>query len=110
MNFETIIRDVESGQIKDDDNTVSCKGQTNIVHGEVIDNILVVSQTRIVLKEEQMTISGNEIEVLGDHLRLGCKPSTGGCRTIDRTYVRSEEFANSKSRRRGTTGLMRLPM
>ena len=32
MNAETIIRDVESGQIKDEDNAVSCKGQTNIVH------------------------------------------------------------------------------
>ena len=91
MNAETIIRDVESGQIKDEDNVVSCKGQTNIVHGEVIDNILVVSQTRIILKEEQMTISGNEIEVLEDHLTLTCKPSTGGCRTMDKTYVWSQE-------------------
>ena len=99
MNGETIIRMVDAGMIKDEDNSVSCKGITQSIDGEVIDNILIISQTKVILKEESLTISGNEVEVLGDHLTLSCKPTSGGCRTMEKTFVWSQQISECPLRK-----------
>ena len=99
MNGETIIRAVEAGMIKDENNAVSCKGITQSINGEVVDNILVISQTKVILKEESLTISGNDVEVLGDHLTLSCKPSDGGCRTMEKTFVWSQQTSECQLRK-----------
>lgn len=99
MNGETIIRMVEAGMIKDEDNAVSCKGITQNVNGEIIDNILILSQTKVILKEESLTISGNDVEVLGDHLTLSCKPAAGGCRTMEKTFVWSQQISECPLRK-----------
>ena len=99
MNGETIIRAVEAGMIKDEDNSVSCKGITQSINGEVIDNIVIISQTKVILKEESLTISGNEVEVLSDHLTLSCKPAAGGCRTMEKTYVWSQQISECPLRK-----------
>ena len=99
MNGETIIRMVDAGMIKDEDNSVSCKGITQSINGEVIDNILIISQTKVILKEESLTISGNEVEVLGDHLTLSCKPTSGGCRTMEKTFVWAQQTSECPLRK-----------
>ena len=99
MNGETVIRSVEAGMIKDEDNSVSCKGITQKINDKVIDNILIISQTKVILKEESLTISGSEVEVLGDHLTLPCKPADGGCRTMEKTFVWSQQMTECPLRK-----------
>ena len=91
MNAETIVRQMEAGMIKDVNNAVSCKGITVNVNGEITDNMIIASQSRVILKEELLTISGKEVEVMGDHLTLDCQPNQGGCRTMDRTYIWAQQ-------------------
>ena len=87
MNTELLVKSVELGEVKDSNNAVSCKGQTTNIEGELIDDILVIAQTKIVIKEEDYILNGREVESVDDHLILECKPSAGGCRSHRKTYV-----------------------
>ena len=87
MNAETVIRVAESGQISDNDDQVQCKGQPTRIGDQLIDNIIVLAQIKVTLREEEFILDGLKMEVLSDHLILDCKPSVGGCRTMDKTFV-----------------------
>ena len=67
--------------VKDANNEVSCKGQTVNIGGELIDDILIITQTKVVIQEEDFILTGRNIEAVDDHLILECSPSSGGCRS-----------------------------
>ena len=87
MNTELLIKSVELGEMKDANNAVSCKGQTVNIEGELIDDILIIAQTKVVIKEEDFILSGRNVEAVDDHLILECNPSAGGCRSSRKTYI-----------------------
>ena len=53
MNAETIIRVVEQGEISEHDSGVQCKGQTVRIGEELVDNIIVLSQSKVTIQEEE---------------------------------------------------------
>ena len=87
MNTEVLIKSVELGEVKDANNAVSCKGQTVNIGGELIDDILIIAQTKVVIQEEDFILTGRNIEAVDDHLILECSPSSGGCRSNRKTYI-----------------------
>ena len=87
MNTETIVRVAETGQIEDKNDQVQCKGQATRIGGNIIDNIIVLSQSKVTIKEEKFIVDGTNVEVVADHLILDCKLSSGGCRTLEKTYI-----------------------
>ena len=87
MNTEVLIKSVELGEVKDANNAVSCKGQTVNIGGELIDDILIITQTKVVIQEEDFILTGRNIEAVDDHLILECSPSSGGCRSNRKTYI-----------------------
>ena len=87
MNTETVIRVVERGEITDHDGGVQCKGQTVKIGEELVDNIIILAQTKITIQEEEFLLTGNTIEGVSDHLILSCKPSAGGCRSMEKTFI-----------------------
>ena len=91
INTEVIIRVVEVGMMEDRNDQVQCKGQPTRIGEEIIDNIVVVSQSKITLMEEDFVLDGANLEVVSDHLILPCKPSQGGCRSMAKTYIWARE-------------------
>ena len=87
MNTETVIRVVERGEITDHDGGVQCKVQTVKIGEELVDNIIVLAQTKITIQEEEFLLTGDKIEGVSDHLILLCKPSAGGCRSMEKTFI-----------------------
>ena len=87
MNEETIIRVAEKGQISDNNDQVQCKGQPTRINGQIIDNIVVLAQIKIVIMEEDFILNGANLEVVSNHLILDCQPTAGGCRTIEKTFI-----------------------
>ena len=87
MNTETVIRVVERGEITDHDSNVQCKGQTVKIGEELVENIVVLAQTKITIQEEEFLLTGDTIEGVSDHLILECKPSAGGCRSMEKTFI-----------------------
>ena len=96
---ETILKIVEKGMIKDKNNAVSCKGQAQKLGSEIIDNIIVIAQIKIVLMEENFIINNGEVEVINDHIILDCRPSAAGCRTMDKTYIWGKGKSNCPIRK-----------
>ena len=87
MNTETVIRVVERGEITDHDSNVQCKGQTVKIGEELVENIVVLAQTKITIQEEEFLLTGDTIESVSDHLILECKPSASGCRSMEKTFI-----------------------
>ena len=87
MNTETVIRVVERGEITDNNGNVQCKGQTTKIGEKLVDRIIILAQTRVTIQEEEYLLTGNTIESVSDHLILSCKPTDGGCRSMDKTFI-----------------------
>ena len=77
MNEETIIRVTQRGQISDNNDQVRYKGQPTRINGQIIDNIVVLAQIKIVIMEEEFILNGANLEVVSNHLILDCQPTAG---------------------------------
>ena len=53
INTELLVKSVELGEMKDANTAVSCKGQTTNIDGELLDDILIIAQTKIGIKKEE---------------------------------------------------------
>ena len=87
MNTENLIWADEVGLIKDRDGGVRCQGQQHRINGEIVEDILVLTQYRITVREEKFLIKGEQIESETAHLDLPCKARMEGCVTAEATFT-----------------------
>ena len=78
MNTENVFSVTEKGMIRDEDNAVSCQGETVKVHDQLFDNMILVSQYKITVLEEDYIIQDGQVETLRDHLILDAELRRGG--------------------------------
>ena len=87
MNTENLIWADEVGLIKDQDGGVRCQGQQHRINGEIVEDILVLTQYRITVREEKFLIKGTQIESETAHLALPCQAHMEGCVTAEATFI-----------------------
>ena len=87
INTENIFSVTEKGMIKDQDNAVSCQGETVKIHNEIFDNIVMISQYKVTLLDEEYIVENNKIENLRDHITLDTNLRSGGIFTNGQFYM-----------------------
>ena len=91
IGYENIITSYDLGIINIDNNRVSCRGQSARFHDKIVDDILQVSQYKVIVQKEKFIIDHekNQVEVAADHTMLpsSCNTETQGCQIADRTFV-----------------------
>ena len=86
INTENIFSVTEKGMIKDEDNAVSCQGQTVKVHDQLFDNMILISQYKVTVLEEDYIVQSGQVETLRDHLILDAELRRGGLFTNGRFF------------------------
>ena len=87
MNTENLIWADEVGLIKDQDGSVRCQGQQHRINGEIVEDILVLTQYRITVREEKFLINGEQIESETADLALPCQAHMEGCVTAEARFT-----------------------
>ena len=91
IGAETTLWNEDLGVILIADNTVSCRGQPTRINNNVVNDILKVSQYKVVVAREvfKASIPTNQVEVAATHEMLPseCGTESQGCQVADRTYV-----------------------
>ena len=90
FNAENVIKSEDRGTLTIGDNSVACRGQSMKFGAFIVEDILEVSQYKlIIIKEKFLVSSDNRVETYADHLRLPtrCSVTSRGCQTHDTTYV-----------------------
>ena len=78
---ETIFTASERGVIKAEEGNIYCEGEEMKINNEIIEGVLILSQYRITITEEDYIIDNNKVEVVSDHIILPeeCTPEKGQC-------------------------------
>ena len=86
---ETVIPDEDIGILKLDNGKVECRGQSRVIDNTMVDNIVELSQTRIIIRPITVKSVEDTTEILQDHLILPgkCHIKKGACKTEGKTYV-----------------------
>lgn len=91
IGAETTLYTEDSGVIQITDNAVSCRGQSMKINHNVVNDILQVSQYKVVVTKEtfNVNVQKGQVEVAATHEMLPpeCDLDAGGCRISDRTFV-----------------------
>lgn len=87
MNSETLLWADEVGLIKDQNGGVTCQGQQHRINGEIVEDVIVLTQYRIRVREERYLIKGGQIESETAHLALPCQAHMEGCVTAEATFT-----------------------
>ena len=62
----------EKGQIGDNNDQVQSKGQPTRINGQIIDNIVVLAQIKVVIMEEEF-IFGSSVKLFISRLSINCR-------------------------------------
>ena len=89
IGSETVIYSNDRGTIITSDNKISCRGQSMRFGNHIVNDVIQISQYKILIKEEKFIIKDRRVEAASEHLMLpdGCRVGNVGCQTIDRTYT-----------------------
>ncbi len=91
IGAETTIHTEDLGVILTSDNSISCRGQPTKIGNSVVNDILQVSQWKVIVAKEKFNINirKSQVEVMASHemLPMECGPESGGCQVGDRTFV-----------------------
>ena len=89
IGVENLITSYDLGVIQVNADSISCKGQPAKFGSSIVNDILQVSQYKIVIQKEKFLIDHqrNQVEAAADHLMLPCRPENRGCAVADRTFV-----------------------
>ena len=60
INTENVFSVTEKGMIKDEDDAVSCQGETVKVHDQLFDNMILISQYKVTVLEEDYIVQNNK--------------------------------------------------
>ena len=92
----------EEGMIKDKDDAVSCQGETVKVHDQLFDNMILISQYKVTVLEEDYIVQQGQVETLKDQLILDAEFRRGGIFTNGKFFywtLPTQEFMLEKIRR-----------
>ena len=81
-----VIKSFDLGTIQANDDGVSCRGQPERIGINIVNDILQVSQWKILVRQENFMAKDNRVETM-DHLRLPCSMESQGCQTVTKTFV-----------------------
>ena len=70
INTENVFSVTEKGMIKDEDDAVSCQGETVKVHDQLFDNMILILQYKVTVLEEDYIVQQGQVETLRNHLVL----------------------------------------
>lgn len=91
IGAETTLYTEDLGNIQITDNAVSCRGQSTKINHEVVNDILQVSQWKVIVAKEKFNVDVRKstVEVTSTHEMLPpeCDMDSGGCQISDRTFV-----------------------
>ena len=90
IGAEYVIHVEDLGTINVVDNQVQCRGQSKrFDNGQIVDEILQVSQFKILVTKEKYIVDNGRIEVVNERLRLPrqCQLKNHGCATEDKVFV-----------------------
>ena len=90
IGTEYVLHVEDLGTINVSGGQIQCQGQAKrFDNGQIVDEILQVSQFRIQVTEERYIVDKGRIEVVDDHLRLPrtCELKSHGCTTAEKVYV-----------------------
>ena len=89
MDTENVIAVDEIGTIHTEGN-VFCEGATMKINGNLVENVVELSQYRILLTKEKFIVTnGNSVEAVNDHIKLppSCDVGSRGCETHTGTFI-----------------------
>ena len=89
IGTENIISLTDLGTININDNKVTCSGQPKKIGNHLVNDILSITQFKVMVTKERYRAKGSLVEVLSNHLVFPkqCATSTQGCETSRGTYV-----------------------
>ena len=85
--------------VLDASGSVSCQGQSLKIGNNVVEQSVILSQYRVVIKCETFRLkTGANVEVIGSHTRLprSCRPKSGSCSTDTTTYFWTPDLPHCK--------------
>ena len=75
------------GTITHHDGSIQCAGQQTKEDGEVVNDLLILEELRLLVKPEKFVRQGDKMQAGSDHLNLPCGYQEGGCITGEGTFV-----------------------
>ena len=70
INRANVFSVTEKGMIKDEDDAVSCQGETVKVHDQLFDIMILISQYKVTVLEEDYIVQNRQVATLRNHLIL----------------------------------------
>ena len=68
LNSENIIHSFDLGTIHTSGEGIACQGETYRIGDQIIQNIVKVSQIKIVLQQEEFIVEGTRVESMTDRI------------------------------------------
>ena len=89
VGVNNILKDYDLGAIQVTSNKVACTGQPAQIKGVVVEDILQVSQFKVLVEAERYYLRDNRVETMYDHTLLpqDCPSSALGCTVAKWTYI-----------------------
>ena len=89
IDEENLITSYDLGVIQVKENSISCRGQPARFGSNIVNDILQVSQWKIIVKKEKFLVDHikQQVEVSADHLLLPCSTEARGCEVAEKTYI-----------------------
>ena len=108
LNSENIIHSFDLGTIFTSGGGIACQGETYKIGEQIIQNIVKVSQIKIVLQQEEFIVAGTQVEAMTDRIRLPeeCHPYTGGCQLAAKTFIWSQPIERCELERVRTMNMV----
>ena len=87
LNKEEYLQLTDKGQIKEENNHISCTGETVHIGSTLHTNVVVLHEYSFMIRNEEFLVSADTMEAITDHVRLPCQYETRGCLTGEGTYT-----------------------
>ena len=89
LGTENVIYSNDRGAIIISDNQVSCRGQSMRFGHHIVNEVIQVSQYKVIIREEKFIVKNQQVEAASEHLMLpdSCRVMNVGCQTIDKTFT-----------------------
>ena len=87
LNQLNILTSNPTGQIRHENGAMQCEGQKAKEGGIIVNDVIILEEIRLLVKEETFLRRGQEVQAGSDHLNLPCNFREGGCATGEGTFV-----------------------
>ena len=89
LDTENIMNSFDLGTIHTTGDGIACQGENYRIGDQIIQQIVRVSQYKVIIQQEEFIVEGNQVESLTDRTRLPmeCHPQSGGCQLASKTFI-----------------------